>query len=167
MKIIETERLYLRELTLEDTEDLAKVLMDAESMKYYPKPFSNEKVVQWIEWNIENYQTYQHGLWAVMRKVDNAFLGDCGITFQYIDGELVPEVGFHIIKDYVNQGFATEAARASKDYAFNVLNYPRLFSYTSVDNAASQRVAEKLGMTFYQKIEKAGKTQVVQVLDRE
>jgi RimJ/RimL family protein N-acetyltransferase len=77
---METERLHLRELVLENASELAKVLSDAESMQYYLAPFSREKVVSWITWNLDNYRKYNHGLWAVIRKEDDAFLGDCGIT---------------------------------------------------------------------------------------
>jgi len=50
----------------------------------------------------------------VILKEGNIFLGDCGITMQNIDGEVVPEMGFHIIKDHCNKGYATEAALACK-----------------------------------------------------
>ena len=58
MKVIETERLYLRELVLEDKDKLAKVLSDVYSMKFYPHPFSEEEVKNWIIWNIDNYKKY-------------------------------------------------------------------------------------------------------------
>ena len=64
-KILETDRLSLRELTLEDTSKLSKVLSDPESMQYYPAPFNKDKVEQWVHWNITNYKKYNHGLWAV------------------------------------------------------------------------------------------------------
>lgn len=68
MKIIETERLYLRELVIGDTRELCKVLSDPESMQYYPEPFNQKKVENWIQWNIDNYKKYNHGLWAVILK---------------------------------------------------------------------------------------------------
>ena len=68
LKIIETDRLYLRELVLDDLLELSKVLSDPESMQYYPEPFSQERVKGWITWNIDNYKKYNHGLWAVILK---------------------------------------------------------------------------------------------------
>lgn len=65
VKILETKRLYLREMVLEDIEELSKVLSDPESMQYYPEAFSKDKVGKWIQWNIDNYNRYNHGLWAV------------------------------------------------------------------------------------------------------
>ena len=167
MKVIETERLYLRELVLEDKDKLAKVLSDIESMKFYPHPFSEEEVKNWINWNIDNYKKYNHGLWAVVLKEGNIFLGDCGITMQNIDGEVVPEMGFHIIKDYCGKGYATEAALACKKYAFEELNYPRLFSYTILENIPSQKVANKVGMSLYKYFEKNNLKQIAQVVNRD
>ncbi len=163
MKIIETERLYLRELIIDDKKELMKVLSDSESMEFYPNPFSEEEVGKWIQWNIENYQQYKHGLWAVILKEGEVFIGDCGITMQNIENEIVPEIGFHIIKEYCNKGFATEAALACKEYAFKVLHYPKIFSYTTVQNIPSQKVAAKIGMQVYKCFEKNGEKQIVQV----
>lgn len=163
LKIIETKRLYLRELVLEDTESLSKVLSEPESMQFYPEPFSKDKVEKWIKWNIDNYKRYNHGLWAVILKNEDKFIGDCGITMQIIEKETVPEIGFHIIKDYWNKSYATEAANACKDYAFKILNYPKVFSYTTVKNIPSQKVAKKIGMQEYKKFEKNGEEQIVQV----
>ncbi|WP_246187726.1 GNAT family N-acetyltransferase [Ornithinibacillus caprae] len=161
---METERLYLRELVLEDVQELSKVLTDAESMQYYPEPFNQEKVVKWIQWNMENYKKFNHGLWAVIIKKGDIFIGDCGITMQKIENETVPEIGFHIIKNYWNQGYATEAAIACKRYAFEVLNYPKIFSYTTFRNIPSQKVAEKMGMTTYKVFHKNGEKQIAQVV---
>ncbi|RCX17114.1 RimJ/RimL family protein N-acetyltransferase [Anaerobacterium chartisolvens] len=167
MKIIETERLYLRELQIADTKELMKVLSDPESMQYYPAPFSKEKVEGWIQWNIENYKKYKHGLWGVILREGDVFIGDCGITMQNIDDEAVPEIGFHIIKEYCNKGFATEAALACKKYAFEVLNYPKIFSYCTVRNTPSQKVANKIGLQFYKYFEKFGEKQVVHVANKD
>lgn len=163
MKIIETDRLYLRKLIVDDKKELAKVLSDAESMQFYPAPFGKEKVESWIAWNIENYKKYNHGLWAVILKDGNVFIGDCGITMQDIGDETVPEIGFHIIKEYCNKGYATEAALACKEYAFNVLKYPQIFSYTTIRNVPSQAVAKKIGMQLYKCFEKFSEKQIVHV----
>lgn len=129
-------------------------------MKYYPKVFDEEKVENWIQWNIENYSKYNHGLWAVILKKGEVFLGDCGITMQRIEDEIVPEIGFHIIKDYCNKGYATEAALACKEYAFETLNYSRVFSITSERNIPSQKVAQKIGMKFYKSFNSHGEKQI-------
>lgn len=167
MKILETDRLYLRKLHPTDKKELMKVLSDPESMKFYPHPFNEEEVEQWIQWNMENYLKYKHGLWAVILKEGDKFIGDCGITMQSIGNEIVPEIGFHIIKDYCNKGFATEAALACKDYAFHTLKYPRIFSYTTARNIPSQKVANKIGLEFYKCFKKNGEEQIVQFACRD
>jgi len=167
MKIIETERLYLRELTSADQENWSRVLSDPIAMKYYPHPLSAEEVTKWLEWTLDNYRKYRHGFWAVILKEGDIFIGDCGITMQNIEGEIVPEIGFHIIKDYWNRGYATEAALACREYAFNVLNYPRVFSYTTIDNVPSQRVAQKTGMKVYKHFVRDGVEHVVQFMKRD
>ena len=125
-------------------------------MKFYPHPFNEDEVEQWIQWNMENYVKYKHGLWAVLLKQGDVFIGDCGITMQNIDQEFVPEIGFHIIKEYCNKGYATEAALACKEYAFTALNYSKIFSYTTARNIPSQKVAKKIGLDFYKSFEKYG-----------
>jgi len=144
--IIETRRLYLRQLTLKDVPDLSLVLSDEDSMKHYPHAYSMEEVAMWVERNIKRYQNDGFGLWAVIRKDDHQFLGDCGITLQNIDGETLPEIGFHIIKTFCNKGYATEAAEACKKYATEVLGFKSVYSYSEIGNRASQRVSSKIGM---------------------
>ena len=165
--ILETRRLYLRQLTLEDTSNLSLVLSDQESMKHYPHPFSNEEVKEWIERNIKRYENDGFGLWAVIRKTDNQFMGDCGITLQNIDGDILPEIGFHIIQKFCNCGYATEAAEACKKYAMEVLGYTSIYSYSEVENHASQRVSSKIGMNKVKTFRKDGIEEVVYEYRRE
>lgn len=153
-KILETDRLFLRELTLNDKMELSEIFSDQESMKYYDHPFSETEVENWIKWNIENYRKYNHGLWAVIMKESDLFLGDCGITIQEIENEKLPELGYHIKKACWNKGFATEAATACKKYAFNTLNINKIYTYTTTDNLPSRRVAEKIGMEYIKTFKK-------------
>lgn len=146
MVIAESTRLLLRPLNENDMENLAQVLSDDISMVHYPHPFSGEEVRNWICKNIKRYNDDGFGLWAVIRKEDNKFLGDCGITLQNIDNEILPEIGFHIIRKYSNQGYATEAAQLCLKYAKLNLSYDTIYSYSRKTNIASQRVSEKIGM---------------------
>ena len=105
---IETERLLLREYTLHDFDALYEIMSDTETMQHYPKPFDKERVRGWIEWNLQNYKEYGFGLWAVVLKESGEFIGDCGITIQNIDGELLPEIGYHIHKKYWRRGLGIQ-----------------------------------------------------------
>ena len=150
---IETQRLILRELTMNDLEALHAILSDPETMKHYPAPFTRDKTVRWIQWNLENYATYGFGLWAVVLKDENRFIGDCGITMQNIEGNMVPEIGYHIHKAFTGKGYATEAAQACRDHAFRVLKLPKVYSYMKYTNMASQKVAIKNGMKLISEFE--------------
>ena len=117
--IIETNRLFLREYKFDDYDALYEIVSDAETMQHYPALFDEEKTRVWIKWNLENYEKYGFGLWAVVLKETGEFIGDCGITIQNIDGELLPEIGYHIHKKYWRRGFAKEALTGGLDYAIH------------------------------------------------
>ena len=115
--MIETDRLRLRNYTMEDFDALYEILSDPETMQHYPAPYNEEWTKKWITWNLDNYEKYGFGLWAIELKETGEFIGDCGITIQNIDGEQLPEIGYHINKKYWRKGYAKEAARACRDWA--------------------------------------------------
>lgn len=145
--ILETERLYLRQYRESDFDELYAILSDPETMAHYPKPYDAAGTRRWLQWSFDNYRTYGFGLWAVILKETGTFLGDCGITMQNIDGEELPEIGYHIRKDHWRRGYAREAARAVRDWAFTHTDYDRLYSYMTVGNLASQATAASMGMS--------------------
>ena len=144
--IIETDRLMLREYTLKDFDAIYEILSDTETMQHYPKPYDKTMTQNWIEWNIQNYKEYGFGIWAVILKETGNFIGDCGLTIQNIDGELLPEIGYHIHKTYQRQGYGSEAARAVRDWAFKNTNYDCLYSYMKYTNTGSYSTAIANGM---------------------
>lgn len=143
---IETERLILREYTTDDFAALYEIVSDPETMQHYPAPFDEERTCGWINWNLENYQKYGFGLWAVVLKETGEFIGDCGITIQNIDGELLPEIGYHINKKYWRRGFAKEAAQAVRDWVFTNTDYNEIYSYMKYTNIGSYSTALANGM---------------------
>jgi [ribosomal protein S5]-alanine N-acetyltransferase len=145
-QIIETSRLVLREFTLDDVDSLARVLSDAETMRFYPSPFDRSGVENWISRNIGRYAKDGFGLWAAVLKSSGELIGDCGLTVQNVDGVDEVEIGYHTRRDLWGQGLATEAARACRDYGFARLTVDRLISIIRPENLASCRVAEKNGM---------------------
>jgi ribosomal-protein-alanine N-acetyltransferase len=157
MKILETERLWLREFTPEDADALALVLSDPETMRYYPAPYDRAGVEQWIERNRQRYREDGVGLWAMelKRTQDSEVhetIGDCGITVQQVDGERLYEIGYHLRRDLWGQGLATEAAIACRDWAFAHLKTERVISLIRPENLASRRVAERTGMTVWKEV---------------
>lgn len=145
-KIIETERLYLREMTQNDFDDLFAVLGDSFITQHYPYSFDENRVRGWIEKNIQRYKNEGFGLWAVCLKNTDEMIGDCGLTIQNIDGELLPEIGYHIRRDMQRQGFAKEAAKAVRDWGFKNTDYNEIYSYMKYTNVASYKTAISTGM---------------------
>lgn len=143
---IETNRLILRDYTMDDYEALYEIMSDPETMQHYPKPFDEEKVRSWIQWNLDNYQKYGFGLWAVTLKETDEFIGDCGITLQNIDGEMLPEIGYHIHKAKWRKGYGSEAAKAVRNWVFQHTKYNAVYSYMKYTNEASYRTAVANGM---------------------
>jgi ribosomal-protein-alanine N-acetyltransferase len=165
--ILETPRLVLRPLTLEDTDALLAVLGDPVAMKHYPKPFTREMTVEWIEWSLKNYARFGFGLWAVILKEDGRLIGDCGITMQMVDGVPREEIGYHILRELWGRGYATEAAAGVRDYGFGVLGLQQLMSWMTVGNTASRRVAERVGMVLEKEtVNRFGGAQVVYAISR-
>jgi RimJ/RimL family protein N-acetyltransferase len=142
--ILTTERLLLRELELEDADELAAVLSDPVAMRFYPAPFDTERVRAWIDWARESYRENGFGLWAVIRRSDGRFLGDCGPMLQPVDDEVIPEVGYHIVPAEQGKGYATEAARACIEWAFANTPYDVVCSIVSPENEPSRAVAAKV-----------------------
>ena len=144
--ILETNRLTLREMTENDYDSLYAVLADSDIMQHYPYTFDEARVRGWIARNIQRYREDGFGLWAVCLKESGAMIGDCGLTLQNIDGEVLPEIGYHIRKDCQRRGYAREAAGAVRDWAFAHTAYPALYSYCKHTNVASYKTAEAIGM---------------------
>ena len=154
MKIIlETKRLTIREMNINDFDGLKKVLSDPINMKYYPKPYDDNGVLRWINWCMDSYKKYGFGLWAVVLKETGEMIGDCGISIQNIDNELKPEIGYHLRLDYHRQGIGHEMTRAIKDYFFQNYDYDEVYSYMNINNISSERTAIKNGMKFIKTFE--------------
>ena len=143
----ETERLRLRQMEPADYGDLCKILKDEEVMYEYEGAFSDEEVRSWLDKQFVRYKEDGFGLFAVILKETGEMIGQCGLTLQDIPGRQVLEIGYLFQKRYWHQGYATEAAKACKEYAFTVLKADEVFSIIRDSNIASQNVAKRNGMT--------------------
>jgi ribosomal-protein-alanine N-acetyltransferase len=150
--ILETPRLMLRELAPEDADEMARILSDPETMRHYPAPFDRAGVEAWIERNRQRYAVDGHGLWAVVLKSTGELIGNCGLIKQQVDGADELEVGYHLRRDCWGQGYATEAARACRDYGFAHYPVERIISLIRPDNWPSRKVAERNGMTLWKEV---------------
>ncbi len=145
--IVETDRLILREIVPEDLPDLAALYADPIAMQYMGGPRDTNSTRTYLQQIFQSYTQQGFGLWATIQKSDRNFIGRCGLLQQEVDGQQELEIGYAIAPQYWNRGLATEAARAIRDWARAKLpDRDRLISITHIDNLASQRVAQKVGM---------------------
>lgn len=159
--MIQTNRLILREMTPDDFDSLFEILGDEETMQHYPAPFDATGVRSWISRNMARYQTFGFGLWAVCLWDTGELIGDCGLTMQNINGEIKPEIGYHIRKDKQRQGYAAEAAAAVRDWAFENTPFNILYSYMKYTNEASAKTALSYGCKPVDKYEDAVNVQTL------
>jgi ribosomal-protein-alanine N-acetyltransferase len=156
MKIIlETPRLVLRHQVPADLDDLWALYCDPEIIKYIPDaPRTRDEAREELEWHMNGHpRNPDLGLWATIYKASGKFIGRCGLLPWSIDGRQEVEVAYTIARTYWGQGLGTEAAEAILQYGFRQLNLPRLVSLIEPENAASQRVAEKIGMRFEKRVD--------------
>ena len=145
---IETERLFLREMVEDDFEALRRVLGDRDIMRHYPYEFDDARIRSWITRNRERYSVFGFGLWAVCRKDTGEMIGDCGLTMQIIDGQIRPEIGYHIRADHQRRGFAKEAACAVRDWTWQNTPFRAIYSYMKAENIPSIRTAMAYGCEY-------------------
>lgn len=145
--LLETPRLLLRSMQPDDVDSLLAIFVDPKVMASFGvPPFDRAQMIRWVQRNLDHQVRHGYGLFSVLLKTDGTLIGDCGLEWMDIDGISTAELGYDLRSDYWNQGYATEAAGAVRDYAFQQLQLPRLISLIRVGNIPSQRVAEKIGM---------------------
>lgn len=145
--ILETERLFLREMTQDDFPSLCNILQDEETMYAYEGAFTDSEAQEWLDRQRARYQKWGFGLWAVILRDNGKMIGQCGLTMQPWKEEEVLEVGYLFERSHWHKGYATEAAMACKQYAFDVLQAKDVCSIVRDTNTASQHVAVRNGMT--------------------
>ena len=146
-KILESERLILRELTDEDAEHFYQLNADEEVIRFTGDlPFGSINEVRDFLAAYDHYKLYGFGRWAVLLKENMEFIGWCGLKYDPESGE--HDLGFRFFRPYWGRGFATEAAKACIEVAFGRFHIPVLYGRALKQNTASIRVLEKCGMTF-------------------
>lgn len=150
MPEIETARLRLRQYTLDDLDELARILSNPEVMKYSPRgPIPKDKVKQVtqeiLEFFLTHWEKHKFGVWAVIDKTSQ-LIGHCGLNFLPNSPEV--EVLYRFEQSYWNQGIATEATKASLRYGFEEVKLDRIVAITTPEHMASRRVMEKAGLKY-------------------
>lgn len=128
-----------------DLDEMTALLGDPDVMTFYPAPKTRAEAAAWIAWNQRNYAEHGYGLW-IIETPQGDFIGDCGLTWQRVNGMPKLEVGYHVQTRFQRQGLASEAAAACRDFARDHTDAAELVAIIHPDNRASIRVAEKIGM---------------------
>ena len=146
---IETERLRLRAFRDGDREPFAELNADREVMELFPAVLSRRESDAFLDRILRRWDEDGHGLWAIERKADAAFLGFAGLATHRFEAHFTPavEVGWRLAREAWGNGYATEAGSASLRFGFETLDLTEIVSFTTVSNERSRRVMERLGMT--------------------
>lgn len=146
--LIETERLLLREITLNDKEDLLKLYSDSAVQKYTGESVveSIAKIEKAIQVRINNYKKYGYGRWATFLKQEMRFIGWAGLAYLPEFDEI--DLGYRFLPEFWGLGLASEASKAILTYGFDQLQLKKIIAIAMKENKASIRVMEKIGMEF-------------------
>ncbi|MDP4662275.1 MAG: GNAT family N-acetyltransferase [Salibacteraceae bacterium] len=148
--ILNTERLYLHEMTAEEADDAFELNNDPEVTKFTgDPPFESTDTAREFLINYADYKKNGMGRWAVRLRENDTFLGWCGLKL-HDNGEV--DLGFRFHKRFWNQGFATEASLACLHFAFNEKHLEYVIGRVIHDNIASQKVLEKIGMKYWKDV---------------
>jgi RimJ/RimL family protein N-acetyltransferase len=159
-----TERLILRAFAAEDLEPYAVMNADPETMRYVGGPIDREATWRLMAMLLGHWDLRGYGMWALVERATGRFIGRAGLYNQ--EGWPGLEAAWTVARDRWGRGYATEAGWAALDYAFGVVDAEQVISIIHPDNAASIRVAEKLGETFDSSMKLHGQERVVYGLPR-
>ncbi len=156
MNIIETERLILREFTVNDAKFLIELLNTPTWLQFIGNRGVNyieDAEAYIIEKFISNYQKLGFGFYLVALKEENIAIGMCGLvkrnTLEDID------IGFAFLPNYEKKGYAFEAAFATLNYAKTTLKIKRIVAITTEENVNSIQLLNKIGLNFEKMIDLA------------
>ncbi len=146
MKILETERLYLRVFEPGDANAMSEIHSDEEAMKYIGRGgvLNIEQTKKGIEAFIR-YQTERgYSIWALIEKESNSLIGHCGLNMLNDKSDI--EIAYLLAKGHWGKGYATEIAKATLEFGFNNLNLKRIIALAYPENFPSHNVIKKIGM---------------------
>ncbi|RLL64731.1 GNAT family N-acetyltransferase [Paenirhodobacter hankyongi] len=140
--VIETERLVLR---APGTDDLPAMydFYDSERSRFVGGPCSHEQAWRSLAMEIGHWALRGYGRWSVVEKASGEIVGMVGIFNP--EGWFGPEIGWDLYTGFEGRGYATEAGRAARAYAYDTLGMSSVVSLTRLANEQSARVAQRLG----------------------
>ncbi len=145
---LETPRLITRFLTQEDVAIWVEYCKDPIATRFtaFEGKTPEEMAQASIDLSLQRYRENRYGLQALIDKETNEFVGKCGLLLQEVNGKQEIEVGYHLLPRYWGKGYATEAARRFRDYAFENDLADSVISLIDPDNTESKKVAIRNGM---------------------
>lgn len=148
--ILTTEHVIIRELSIDDIDDLYDICQKPEIHKFIDG-FQNleEEKAKHKAYIEAIYHFYGYGLWGVFSIEDNRLIGRCGIELKQLDGEDIVEIGYLLDPAYQGKGLAKEFIRAILNYCKEELDIHRIVAVIDKDNIRSQHLAEQVGMVLY------------------
>jgi RimJ/RimL family protein N-acetyltransferase len=162
---LETLRLRLREMTEADALHLLALNENPKVLRYIvgESPLrSVDEALAVLRERVFPQHAIGLGRWACIEKESGAYVGWCGLKYLAEEGEY--DLGYRFFERYWGRGYATEAARAVAHHARPVLTGERVVAKAMVDNLASRRVLEKIGMAYEGDVEEEGCRLAVYVL---
>jgi len=151
---VETPRLRMRRYVEDDAGLVHAMMSDPTVMQYFPAPFDLERARALIAYVLNSYESHGYSFLALERKPDFIYVGHVGLLhWDDVDDREDVEVAYFLRREFWGNGYATEAARASRDWAFENTGTDRVVSFIDVNNAPSIAVAERNGMTRLRRLE--------------
>jgi len=146
---LRSERLYLRRWLPSDRAPFARMTCDPQVMEFFPGALSRQASDALVDRIEAHFKQHGFAQWAVEIPGVTPFAGFIGLSIPRFEAPFTPciEVGWRLDAAYWNRGYATEGARAARDFGFRWLQAPEIVSFTVPLNVRSRRVMEKLGMT--------------------
>lgn len=146
---LQTQRLILRQWEEGDSVPLAAMCADPQVMRYFPATLGEAESAQLAQKATALIEDNGWGFWAAERKDTGQFIGFVGLHYQDLDIPNTPfiEIGWRLAADHWGKGFAPEAAECALKYAFEQLQAPAVYAFTTLANQPSRRVMQKLGMS--------------------
>lgn len=146
---LRTERLLLRRWRAEDRAPFAVLNLDPRVTEFFPAPLTPTESGALIDRVDAHFEQHGYGVWAMEIPGVTRFAGFVGLFIPRFEAHFTPavEIGWRLAAEHWGRGLATEGARATLAFAFDVLGLPEVVSFTVPGNVRSRRVMEKLGMT--------------------
>ncbi len=145
---IETDRLLLRQWSDDDRDPFAALNADPVVMEHFPAPITRAESDAFVDRHSALIDQRGWGLFATEVRETGEFIGFVGLAVPVFDADFMPctEIGWRLTASSWGRGYATEAATAVLDLAFDELGLDEVVSFTYVGNRASRRVMEKIGL---------------------